>query len=280
VKQYKSRFLRFVSVCFLVFPILYITLGAILFDISLSNCVAILLSPFYYIVSFLVVCSGYGLWEMRRWSWYVFIVSQVLVFYENALFVLNFGESHHKVIAFLAASLFQVALIYRVAREIRVPYFFPRIRWWESNPRYRFSAPVKITRKNGDVLEGEILDIALSGCFIKCRGEVAQDELLVLHFQLYGTSFECPGTLVWCAQSTVTHPRGIGVKFNFLSKSQRRSLRAIQRLLKKISQHYRRFRYLMNTDDFLKNWEEIESLGQFQRRRSRMNLKNHTKTLL
>lgn len=249
------------AVIFLAFPVIYIVVAATLFDIPLNTCIGILLSPFYYIVSLCAMITGYGLWEMRRWSWYLFILFQILLTYENALFVHGYAESHHKMLAFLFSILIQVILIYRVAGEIRVPYFFPRIRWWESNPRYRLTVPVTFTTKSGQQWEGEILDLSIVGCFVKLRQDFIQHEKVNLSFKIYGHEFQCDGTAVWLAVSTVTHPKGIGIKFTHLSKNQRRSLRLITRKLKKISDFYRRSRYLMSQEEFLKKLEELESDG-------------------
>jgi Tfp pilus assembly protein PilZ len=259
VKQYTSKFLKTVAAFFIVFPVGYIVFAAMLFDIPLNACASILLSPFYYVVSLTAVAAGYGLWEMRRWSWYLFVVSQILIFYETALFVSNYAESHHKGVAFLFSFLIQLGLVYRVGKEIRVPYLFPRIRWWESNPRYRFSVPVQVVRKNGDVFTGELLDLAVAGCFIKLRYDLTLDEEVLLKFNVYGFDLQCQACAVWLAQSAVTHPKGIGCKFGSHSKSQKRALRAINRRLRKVSHHYRKFRYLMSPEDFLRNLEEIEN---------------------
>jgi len=246
----------------MAFPIVYIILAAILFDIPLNKCVGILLSPFYFIIGLLAVVAGYGLWEMRRWSWYFFIAAQILIAYENAIFALSDSESHHKLAAYLISILLQAIMIHRVAKEVRVPYFFPRIRWWESNPRYRLSAPIRLTRQNNEELEGEILDLSVVGCFIKLRSELKQDESLSLKFKIFGCELQCEGTAVWLATSTVTHPKGAGIKFGFLSKSQKRSLRHIQKRLKKIASFYRRSRYWMSQEDFTKELEAIENKNQ------------------
>ena len=213
MKQYATKFLKSVAAFFIVFPIVYIVIVAMLFDIPLNACVSLLISPFYYIVSFCAVAAGYGLWEMRRWSWYLFIAAQILITYENAVIAVSYAESHHKTFAFLIVVLLQAALVFRVGREIRVPYLFPRIRWWESNPRYRLAIPVTITRKNGDVCKGEILDLSLAGCFVKLRNDFTSDEALALNFNSYGYEVYCEGNVVWSALSAVTHPKGIGIKF-------------------------------------------------------------------
>ena len=261
MKQYTSRFLKTVAVFYLSFPISHILLAAILFDIPLSHCAKILLSPFYYVVTFCTFAVGYGLWEMKRWSWYWLILSQILVTYEDATFVVDYANSHHRLAAFFISVLLQTILIYRVSREIRVPYFFPRILWWENNPRYRLSSPVRLQRKTLEVLDGEILDLSTVGCFVKLRTDLKADEKVLLSFKMFGHEIQCDGVIVWFAQSGVTYPKGVGIKFTYLVRTQKRSLRLIARKLRRISVLYRQYRYWLSEEDFLKRMIEIESSG-------------------
>jgi hypothetical protein len=243
----------------------YLVLAAICFDISFEACGQILLSPSYYLLAGFAIITGYGLQEMQRWSWYCFMVLQCMIGYQNAWVVHHYAESHHRFFIFIFSFLSQTILVFRVNQEMRVPYLFPKIRWWESNPRYRTVIPVIVTKKNGLVLDAEILDLSVLGCFIKIRDDFHQDESIRLQFDAYGYSFACEGKVLWCAQSTVTHPKGIGIKFFFLSRPQKRILRCIFRILKKISQLYRRSRYLMSQEDFLKALIQLES-GNFLKR--------------
>lgn len=259
MKRYITRFLKSVAVFFLAFPLLYILLAATLFDIPFQKCVGILLSPFYYLVTITVVVAGYGIWEMRHWSWHLFIVSQVLLAYENAVLAHGYAENHHRLLAFFLSLVLQGAVIYRVSREIRVPYFFPRIRWWESNPRYRLSVPAKLSDKNANFVEGEILDLSASGCFMKTRLDLPADEKVTVQFKIFNHDFSLEGITVWIAESTVTHPKGVGVKFMPIPKSQKRALRIVSRKVRKISSLYRRYRYLMSQDEFLRRLEEVET---------------------
>ncbi len=277
MKRYTSRFLKAVALIYLCFPVLHLTFIGILFNIPLTSWIRILLSPFYYVVAFFAMITGYGLWEMRRWSWHLLLFTNIAVIYENALIANDYGESHNNGLAFLVSVIILLALVYRIAREVRVPYFFPKIRWWESNPRYRLSVPVKLTLKPLPALPGhsqgktegpespqgreivaEILDLSMGGCFIKVREPIGLDERLELSFQVFGVPLECLGVVVWRTQSTVTHPRGMGVKFQLLTRPQKKTLKLITRKLRLIANHYRKSRYLMNQEDFLKKLEEIE----------------------
>ena len=260
MKRYTSPFLKTVALMYMAFPIAYVTLAAMVFDIPIASCVRLLLAPSYYIVSIVAVLAGYGLWEMYRWSWHLFIASGFFIGYETAVVMNQFSETHHKVLAFIVSIVGIIGVAMRVSREVRVPYFFPKIRWWESNPRYRLAVPVEIYRNvTGEKINGEILDVSLSGCFVKVRGDLKTDEPVRVRFQVFRLPVEAEGVIVWRSQSTVTHPKGVGVKFMSYQRPNKRSLRMITKRLKQIANFYRTSRYLLSQEDFLKKLEQIES---------------------
>jgi Tfp pilus assembly protein PilZ len=140
-----------------------------------------------------------------------------------------------------------------------VPYFFPNIRWWESDPRYRLSVPATLERTDMPFLAGDILDLSMGGCFMKLRSDLKQDEKVSICFTIFHVTVRCEGTIVWRTQSTVTHPKGVGVKFMELDRDQRRALKIITRRLKRISDFYKRSRYLLNQEEFVRRLQELEN---------------------
>lgn len=267
MKDYTSKFLKSVAWGYLVFPLTYLAITAILFDVPLAGMTDVLLSPLFYVNSAVGVLTGYGLREMRRWAWYLLLVSAVLIAYENAVILRSLAETHHKIGSYIVSLLILAGVMHRISREVRVPYFFPKIRWWESNPRYKLSVPVRLRRpgsrlgESDQLLEGEILDLSMGGCFVKLRAELGKDESVMIAFKVFGLAVECKGTVVWRTQSTVTHPRGVGIKFSLEGKTQKRVLRQINNRLRKIASLYRRSRYLMSQDEFLKRLDELENRG-------------------
>ncbi|MBI3534307.1 MAG: PilZ domain-containing protein [Deltaproteobacteria bacterium] len=238
MKQYTSKFLKTVALGYMAFPVLYILLTALFFDIPAKQVVRILLHPLYYLLCIWAVFAGYGIWEMKRWGWHVFLFCNILI-----------------VFSVIAISI----IVLRLGREIKVPYFLPKIRWWESNPRYRLSVPVSVSRKDNTNFVGEILDLSMGGCFIKLRSELYQDETLSLEFTVFGQTFRFVGNVVWRTQSTVTHPKGIGIKFAPIVKFDKKLLKAVIHRLKKITGLYSTARYLMNQEELTKRIEELRA---------------------
>jgi hypothetical protein len=242
------------------FPIAYVVIAALLFDMTFASCIHLLLSPMFYIVSLIAVFSGWGLWEMHRWAWYILSVANIAILYQTAVVMNQYSESHQRLTAFLLSVLTILLLFLRVSKEIRVPYFFPKIRWWESDPRYRLAVQSEITRKvSEEKLNGEILDLSTTGCFIKTRIELKTDEPISVQFELFKLPVQCDGIVVWKSGSTVTHPKGVGVKFSSPERQAKRHLRMMTKRLKAIAQLYRTSRYLVTSEEFGRKLEELES---------------------
>ncbi len=242
----------------MAFPVSHLATAALLFDIPGRSCLRVLLLPGFQLISLVAVITGFGLWEMRRWAWHLFLATCLLVAYFNAILVLEYGETHHRALAFFTAILALLGVLIRTSRELRVPYFLPRIRWWESNPRYKLSAPGTISRAgDGTQLPGEVLDLSIGGCFVKLRSDLNQDEDIRIRFTLFGQSLELPGKVVWRTQSAVTHPKGVGIKFSQPDRPQRKVLKAMLQRLREISNLYRTSRFLMGQEEFS---AKIESL--------------------
>ncbi|MBC7385403.1 MAG: PilZ domain-containing protein [Cryobacterium sp.] len=234
MKEHTTKFLRAIAYLYLAFPVTYLAYAAVLFNISSVRSGKIFFSFTYWALALTGIAVGYGFREMTRWAWNVFLVNSLFIAYANALIAMRYSESNNPFLAFLVSIGLLILLIFRLGKEIRVPYFLPRIRWWETNPRYKLSVPVKVERV-GSGYEGEILDLSMGGCFIKTRTEMNQNERILSRFILFGEALEIGGTVVWRSQSSVTHPKGVGIKFDRLDKMQRRIMRAATGHLRKIT---------------------------------------------
>ena len=234
MKEYTSRFLKATAYLYLAFPVTYLAGAALLFNLSPVRTGKIFFSFSYWALAATGIAVGYGFREMTRWAWNIFLLNCLFVAYTNALIAIRYSESNHPFIAYLVSVALIVGLMTRLGREIRVPFFLPRIRWWETNPRYKLSVPVKVER-TGLNFAAEILDLSIGGCFIKTRNDLNQNERILSRFELFGESVEIGGTIVWRSQSSVTHPKGVGVKFDELDKMQRKVMKAATQHLKKIS---------------------------------------------
>lgn len=262
MKKYRSTFLKIVAATWMAFPVSYLLFSTLIFDIPATKIFSLLLSPWFYLLSFFGILTGYGFHSMQRWAWYTFLVTEVMVAYANAVVLLDYSASHHKLLAFLFSLSLLLGLLFAVAREVRVPYFFPKIRWWESNPRYKLSIPVNVELTDDQGIlhySGEILDISVGGCFIKIIDHLPADQLITIHFELFNKKITCQGTVVWLASGAVTHPKGVGVKFAPMVRQQRRMFKAIENRLEKIASLYQSGLHATDQAAFQKKLQELYS---------------------
>ncbi|NDD90674.1 hypothetical protein EBZ37_01095 [bacterium] len=169
LKQYRTRIYRAICLYYLFFPLTFLPVAIFLFDIPRGQILEAAGSRAYLWVSFFACLTGYGLYAMRRWSWYVLHLTQTLVVLLALYLSHRFGQTNYPIVAPVLVT-FLAWLVYRIlSRELRVPYFMPQIAWWESNPKYRTRIPAQITRVGGRVVEADIMDLSLAGAFLKCK---------------------------------------------------------------------------------------------------------------
>lgn len=264
LKRYTSRPFKGIAGFYLGFPIFYLLAAAVFFDIPARGLGDLLLSPSYYFICAVAVAAGWGLWEMRRWAWYVFLFATGMILYQNVWVLNHLAATHHKLLSFLMSSVLLLGLAWQIRREVRVPYFLPRIPWWESTSSRSVTVSASLERLEGSpVSHGQILDISASGCFVKSKDGFLDDEPVLVRFNVFGQPIDAPGNVVWMTEGGVTHPKGVGVKFGKLDRRQRRRLRVALQRLKRVNALYRRGPAgLKGTvgDDILANLDEFQIL--------------------
>jgi hypothetical protein len=234
VRKYASKTLRLIALLYCAMPLLYPVWVSVLFELPMSRVLSMLASFFNWLVLGGCVIAGVGLWEMKRWSWYVFLAVNLFLVYLTAFNSATYGETDNTAVMFLISVTLCFGLLLRVGKELRVPYFLPHVKWWESDPGRKLVIPVTLVGGPQDI-EGDILDISLQGCFIKTSADLKMDEKVGLQFTVFGSPVEIIGIIVWCAQSAVTHPRGIGVKFEWLTRAQKRKLKLALHRIRKLT---------------------------------------------
>lgn len=259
LKKTRSTFYKAICFVYLFFPISYAFVIALLFDIPPRQVPGVVFSPLFLIVSVVAMTTAYGLLEIRRWSWYFFMAVNGVILYENILILFKHGETHHPLIAlqFLTLSIFLI--VFRISRELRVPYIFPKIRWWESTSSADISMKILLMNKNNQKQKGELMDLSVTGCFVKTPAEAAQDEVLTISINAFGHPLVLKGMVVLRSHSTVTMPKGLGIRFLAVNKQKKRALRmAIQRL-KQVTLLKKKMEHTPEEEEFLRHLDRLES---------------------
>lgn len=250
MKSFVSRSYRLVVLIYAAFPLLYPLFILFVFEITVGQLATILLSLGFWMVSIVAGITAYGLWDARRWAWYLFILLNAMITYFSAVLVTAHGNADNRLLALLGQYAIQLILLLRIRSELRVPYYIPRIRWWESNPAYKVAFHCEILSPHQDPVKGDILDFSYLGCFVRTMGHFRQNELISVKVNLFGQAFLLPAYVVWRAGEAVTHPKGVGLKFLSRKRGERRALLAAHKRFREIFRLFASSRYLYSPEEF------------------------------
>lgn len=195
-----------VAVVLMVSPVLYYLdagwrhhialgeFGRIWATIPLAKLLGILAAP---------VVGTMVLW-VRPFSWYAVLVFAVYTIGVNAataapawswLLVLLVGLG---------------CIVFFVRREIRSPYFSPRLRWWEPNPR--MPVVLRVDVKGGNTLSCSTYDLSSTGVFLVADNPAPVGTRLELGLHLGARLIQVAGTVMWISDGHKL-PRGMGLRF-------------------------------------------------------------------
>jgi len=218
---------------FFLFPLVYLPVVHLAFDVRLERLLSLLISPFFYLVCAVTVTAGAGLRRFKSWSWYVRGVALPLVFYESLRILVDYSSSPYRLELFGGTTLLLLSMFYFVSRELRVPYRMPRIRWWETNPKFRWDLPTVLQNEAGVEKAGTIMDITSKGCFVSTDGVLVPEEKIYVTIPdpTPGEEEELriQGRVIWVAQPSVTYPRGAGIRFEKMDRHSRKGVSSLKR---------------------------------------------------
>lgn len=163
------------------------------------------------------VVLAIGIYKVRVWAFYFFVIHSVLIIVLNIITLVHNGFSAGIIINLLF--LFPMGLL--LQKEIRAPYFNPRLRWWEQAQRYIHTLVVKLDNK---MLE--TFDISTSGCFLKKNDgeELEKGKLYDLEIDIEELVIKCKGEVMRETEGDAKYPAGWGIRFEGISPIEKRKL--------------------------------------------------------
>lgn len=121
------------------------------------------LNPAPAIVSVLLFVSGISILLVKKWAWWVGMMAlSSLSIYNIALISHSFSDDPVVKIIATLGSFGLLALLF--FSDFKQPFFNKRLRWWESESRYKVSVPVKIV---GTQLHALLVDLSKSGVYLE-----------------------------------------------------------------------------------------------------------------
>ncbi len=160
-----------------------------------------------------------GLFFVKRWAWYYFLfhsTSMILISLFNA------NASFQPSRSTLVNLLILIPIGYFLRKEIRIPYFNPRVRWWQQAKRLKHSVHLSI---HGHELK--TYDLSDTGAFIATdQHEHFEPKKQYPATLIYGDqTVEMNAVVHWINPKDGEYPQGIGVAFTNLSSGTKRKIR-------------------------------------------------------
>lgn len=165
----------------------------------------------------------YGLFKVKRWAWFYFVIHAIFVIIMS-LFSVVFIKENIDVqpkfnLVFFFNLLVLIPMILFIQKEVRTPYLNPRVKWWEQSKRVRHT--IKIVYQNE---EFETFDISESGAFIldsENKIKVYPEDIIPIALVFDNNIIKCYSEVIWINQGNrQTLPNGMGIKFLNLKKEE------------------------------------------------------------
>lgn len=156
-----------IVICYLLAPAAVIIQASIINRIPILGPHNIFTRLFFtdYIILSVYPIGAFALYSVKRWGWYLFLgCSLILIVYNIVAYLFNPRYNLFLLLLFNVLLALVAGIFFR--KHIIAPYFNPRLRWWETEPRFKIEIKAEIIM-NSTKLSGEILDISNSGCFIE-----------------------------------------------------------------------------------------------------------------
>jgi hypothetical protein len=196
--------------------------------------------PAFFVESVFAIVLGYGLYKVRAWAYWLFITYAIYTISINLLKYFKFGidDLIYPSIRFALVGASLITVFYFIQKHIRAPYFNPRLRWWESLPRFKVEDMSidldNISEQPPANLKDEIYDISVGGLFIVSEDLPILGSRYKSNFKLLGeVPIHAEGTVVWVSEGVGSKPKGFGYMFTKISKHNKRQIKSYIRSLSK-----------------------------------------------
>ena len=181
------------------------------------------------------IVAGLAIYACKKWSFFVYLAAITVLFYFSYQGYLS-KSGAVGLAPLLSIYVVNILVVgYFLIPAVREVYFDPRLRWWESDARYRCELECEFSSQ-GETHQGVVTNISRSGLFLKTDSLPSDNDIVDLSFQFDKTQQNYRGHVVY-------HDRqarmGIGIKFDH-TKESAKAIKQTTRLLEKLGQKINR----------------------------------------
>jgi len=159
-----------------------------------------------------------GVWKVRAWGYFAYLLlASVSLTYLLYDYVTSANLENYTPL--LVATLFAIGTGAILQKHVTAPYFNPRLRWWERDPRHRIHLGVKFF-VDRQTRAGHLLDISPGGCFTDLEAELRVGEEIEIRMQMIQFDFTMRAKVIWNS----SNPKGYGLMFMGMTRRHRKEI--------------------------------------------------------
>lgn len=183
-------------------PLLYIGIAALFYQLSpmaaANEILALTPELRKFEIFVLPVFLGILILLTKKPGYYVVIVGSLYLMTRGVMEFFASNETDPVFPLVLTNLVCLVVLITLLRSKTRSVYFDPRLRWWETSPRYIVGFPATITRVGAKPMKVTMDNIAAGGAgFISAEAGFLKNEIVNLEFQNDSEAYTLKTKIVW-----------------------------------------------------------------------------------
>jgi hypothetical protein len=158
----------------------------------------------------LPIVQGVMIFLAKRFGYYIVIALAIFSVYLNVheWRIANDVISIPVLIGVTASNL--GLIVYLLLPSVRAVFMNPRLRWWETPPRYTVNLPGQISKADGHGFPCKIVDISVGGAGVQTEGQTfEQNEAILLMFERDGRTLLMRAVVVYGRADGTNHRYGI-----------------------------------------------------------------------
>lgn len=124
--------------------------------------------PFWIVLAISLILAGAAaalLWKLQDLGSTLYRVG-ILIVTAHTTYLAMMERRHSLLIVIFLLFAAQVLLSEKVRRNLRLPFYHSRRKWWEAYPKGIPGLRVELCSENGDTVEGRLSNFGAEGCFV------------------------------------------------------------------------------------------------------------------
>lgn len=220
------------SVLHWISPIGNILVNAYQTQVSVPEFVSALFIPgneiHFFVLVLLPLISGFCIFHCRKWSYAVYICLMIIPFIYSFMTLKGNYELYDVTFRLLVYFVNVLIVGYFMMPNIRNIYFNPRIRWWQTDPRFETDFLAEIFLQDEKIGSGQIKNISVGGFFIAMTEALELEKNVNIRFSSEEQKFDIVGRPVF---HRTFAPAGYGFKME-IGESKKSGVRELVKKLK------------------------------------------------